>query len=433
MNRLTQNILNLVIKNWNVFKTEPVYLAWAMMQYELTHRACRYISDEMDNPKYAILDECDLMSKEDGDLLYDSWCVCIDNNNYFPDTNPDCPIETKKNKTFHDWAALKLNPSYEYASLYSDNESVMNELLCVTGTGLSWNADGYIDNSGPMDTPHATFSGYSRAGGNFQKDYPALYNAIMKISHSKKIYPHVQSIWNENLMRTKVRNDAPAKAYLDAVHQLKFHFKQNYASAKVQKKYLKDVKYLCYLKELCDRAKSWSDKEWQDAQQQKIITINGFKIELKSIQSNFSYPLITQILCPTLYCRHYSADFDYRVDVLSSIKLILANDKPLTGCNAIKFLLNKNITIPRDASRSTWYPLSTYSLIYKIPKNAHESYVEAAVHVLRSIVADPLTQKQVLPLAFKILKKLKRAPYYRTDGKYFKECILYFKKECEKK
>jgi hypothetical protein len=59
-----------------------------------------------------------------------------------------------------------------------------------------------------------------------------------------------------------------------------------------------------------------------------------------------------------------------------------------------------------------------------MPKNAHPSYVKAAVIHLRKIVADPLTEKHVLTYACRVLRRLRRKPYNRSDNPVQKRKML---------
>ena len=156
---LGARILDVVVVDFDYFRKRPPHLAWAMMNYELIHR----ISNYNPNPKDAILKVVDGLSTEDGNLLYDAWGVTISVGCEFPDTNPNIPIESKRNKTMNEWVKLFTNPLYRFKSLFPNEFAVKDYLLCTIGTGYSWNNDGFVTNVGSSGVDNNLFAGYTRS------------------------------------------------------------------------------------------------------------------------------------------------------------------------------------------------------------------------------------------------------------------------------
>lgn len=156
---LGARILDVVVQNFDYFRERPSHLAWAMMNYELIHRVGNYNT----NPKDAILEVGEELSEEDGNLLYDAWGVTVSNGCEFPDTNPNIPLESKRNRTMDEWIELFTNPSYRFKSLFPDEFAVKNYLLCTIGTGYDWNNEGFVANVGPLGVDNDLFAGYTRS------------------------------------------------------------------------------------------------------------------------------------------------------------------------------------------------------------------------------------------------------------------------------
>ncbi|KKN58903.1 hypothetical protein LCGC14_0547050 [marine sediment metagenome] len=479
------DILDIVVKNWDYFKPRPVHLAWAMMQYELAHRASRQIDDCTGNPKYPICDAGDKMTVEgDGDLLYDAWAVCISNDYNFPDANPDLPIESKKNKTVQDWIDLQLNPDYKYCDLYGDGEErVIDRLLCIIGSGLGWNKDGFIDDTGPSGVCSATFAGYTRAAEDIRED---LFQEIVALSHNNELITHVKEIWEEHLIRAS--NDRPAIKALGMASDIRWETRKGKLTHPIDE-LLEASKYLCYFEELCRRSQRWTIEEWAEMRKKEVVEVNGFEMKVADFRDDFHHPAsMMRFLRLGGHEDELESKIDARIDRYRSFsgvnwikdKLkedpsldvdlfldLVVNTNVVKGWAAIKHIfsgkkereysykllmedeeIQVNVMNASRASlfkdlgldmqppkeRSKFYPICEYSPVWRMPKNAHKSYVEAAVIHLRKIVADPLTETCVLPYAFRILRRLRRKPYNRSDKRVQKgKMVRAQKKYCKVK
>ena len=177
---LGAKILDVVANNFDYFKERPAHLAWAMMNYELIHR----VGDYSPNPKDAILKVAEGLSEEDGNLLYDAWGVTVSTGCEFPDTNPNIPLESKRNKTMEEWVELFTNPPYRFKSLFPDEFAVKDYLLCTIGTEYNWNNQGFIANVGPSGVDNDIFAGYTRSEDSIDVD---IRGKILEVRLNPKI------------------------------------------------------------------------------------------------------------------------------------------------------------------------------------------------------------------------------------------------------
>lgn len=291
----THGILDIVIKNWDYFKANTVHLAWAMMQYELCHRACNLAGPSeygcMDNPKYPVLDRGEELSTEDANLFYDAWATTVSNDYHFPDVNHGLPLEAKKNKTVQDWVDLLMDPNYRYTDQYPTEEKVIDWLFCVYGAGHGWNKDGFIDNTGPSGVGEANFAGYTTAEDDIRED---LFQEIIALSRKEEILSKVMLIWSEHLIRAS--NDRPARETLDMQRKINYEFEKKSWKNKVRvpthplPELLKAAKYLCYFEELCRRSLRWTIEEWAEMRKKEVVVVNGFEMKVEDFRDDFYYP-----------------------------------------------------------------------------------------------------------------------------------------------
>ena len=169
--RLRNKVLETALQHVDDLRDHPQHLAWVMMHYQMMHRLSRVRGEHSDNPKVPIIAAGDTrLTEADANLLYDAWGVTVSNEDEFPDTNPNCPIEAKPNKTLDEWVAVKTHPLFRYRSLYPHAQAVKVSLLCVIGTGKGWNADGFVTDLGPCGTDEVLFAGYTRAEEEIRED-----------------------------------------------------------------------------------------------------------------------------------------------------------------------------------------------------------------------------------------------------------------------
>jgi hypothetical protein len=162
--RLFDSVLKTIKNNWSYLKDNPKHLAWCMMHFELIHNVGRRMGECNNNPKYDLewLEEWCGEDSEGGNLLYDSWAVTVSNGYEFPDDARDSvPKADKLNKTMEDWVDICTHENYKYKSIYPDKKRVVDHYICTNGTGIKWNKDGYLDFSGPCNTPNSIFYGYT--------------------------------------------------------------------------------------------------------------------------------------------------------------------------------------------------------------------------------------------------------------------------------
>lgn len=288
----THGILDIVIENWDYFKANTVHLAWAMMQYELCHRACNLAGPGkygcMDNPKYPVLDRGDEhLSDEDSNLFYDAWGTTISNAYHFPDANPNLPLGSKKNKTVQNWIDFLMNPDYEYTDQYPTEERVIDWLFCVYGAGHGWNKEGFIDSTGPSGVGEAGFAGYTRAEDDIRED---LFQAITALSRHEEILADVMFIWSEHLVRSS--GDRPACEALDMAGKIRWEFGDFRDSKPTHliSELLEASKYLCYFEELCRQSQRWTIEEWAEMRKKEVVVINGFEMKVEDFRDDFEYP-----------------------------------------------------------------------------------------------------------------------------------------------
>lgn len=178
-----------VVKNFDYFREHPVHLAWAMMNYQLIHRiGRRYVDEYSANPKYLLIEQESVLSPDDANLLYDAWGITVSNYDLFPDSNPNLPLDAKQDKTLDEWVEVLTNPLYTFNDLYRNRWRVIDRILCVNGSGMIWNKDGFVCRSGPSDVDESIYYGYTRC----EKDIdPEIYANVMKYRQMLVVNPKV--------------------------------------------------------------------------------------------------------------------------------------------------------------------------------------------------------------------------------------------------
>jgi len=196
VSNLPYKIIAVVQSNIRYLLDNPKQLAWCLFCYDRMHLAVRYSGTDTDNPKYIFLDNPETdwpgLSEKELNTLYEAWGVSVSND--IP--NDQCfGVIPKKNMTLDEWVELKLNPGYEYNSLYRTRHDVVNNLFCVIGTGMNWNEDGFISD-GRDGVDEAIFYGYSQAEKEVE---PKIRNKIKKICNDRRV-----RYWFEILYNTAV-------------------------------------------------------------------------------------------------------------------------------------------------------------------------------------------------------------------------------------
>jgi hypothetical protein len=474
------SILDIVVKNFDYFRDNPKHLAWAMMKWSLVHYASRiaYSACE-DNPKYSVLDAGELLkSEEDSNLLYDAWGVSVSNDIEFPDSarEPNSEKLTKPNKTLDEWIDIKTSPQYKYSSLYPDERSVIDTLLCVIGTGLGWNKDGFITETGPSDVDENIFAGYSLAEPEIRKDIRA---AINKFLNSKTLkgpcddyMRKVEINWGDNKVeKTILNNSWKVMQDLEDRPELISQAEEAY-------------RFVAYLSVLVETASKWNDKQWAEARKNSIWEYKGYKFDVSQVQPDFIYSTYTLEHEVRMLAKKDIVDGDLRIGkryfsprgIAWSNFVYKTNDHPESnkarailmkriGKNkpskkeidrATKLLrkhqpnynkygdiyakahdgdkeaadiLDKAVGIPNPGwdtikfiveheqrerkpleelreKQKTYYPICEYSNMIRMPDNAHQSYVSAAIKVAQEIVDNKDERPSSRKYARKFLKKM---------------------------
>lgn len=390
------NILKIVIKNWKYFKSNPKHLAWAMMHYGLAHMATRRLFDYWGNPKYPIqsLGE-EYLSSEDADLLYDAWAVTVSNDIKFPDVNPKLPLHSKMNKTVEDWVNLLTDPRYEYQSLYTSAARVKDTLLCTIGTGRGWNSDGYIVDQGPSGVDETIFAGYTRCGNKVNKK---IKDAILALAYHPILKKESKRLMS--IAKINAGVDPAAKDYVNNLWKIEEKIGIDVERAK------RNLKFVCYLDLLIDIAAKWNSEDWENARLSNTYRMFNYTLNVAEVQSNFfgsHYMFIEELKHPD------RNDADYRIDDIFG----KPGEEVVFGWDAIKKFVDRQNefkswrrSFRNEESKSPkHYPLSTYSLMMKMPENAHHSYVEAGIEIAQEILNDPNERKSSYELARIFLDK----------------------------
>lgn len=280
--KLTDRILEVVINDWDYFKARPKHLAWAMMNFSLVHYAGRRIDSCSENPKDLVLNAGEKLSEEDSNLLYDAWGVTVSNQREFPDANPELPLDSKQNKTLDEWIELCTDRNYEFRSIFPDAHSVESHLICCYGTGMGWNKDGFITDTGPSDVDEAMFANYTRAEDEIRSD---LKKQILKIRSNPLIIHHVNNYLKD--AEINAGNNRAEKRIVNDSWKVKQNIKK--LPKRERDKIMKAFRQVAYLEAIVNDAKYWTEEEWKEARKSNIYDYQGTEFDVSEIDLSFCH------------------------------------------------------------------------------------------------------------------------------------------------
>jgi hypothetical protein len=227
-------LLNLVVKHIKHFEQNPKQLAWVMMYYEASIRQARVLFDDWTNPKDAVIDLEQTLTKEQAHLVYDAWGITVSNYHEFNDPIWGPAIGHKPYKTLDEWLQLFNDPKYQYHDLFDNSHrNATDYLLGSYGTGYHWVTNKgvqYIARTGPSGVNQELFTGYTQA----EKLIPeGLMQAIKPLisSHGVPAYvrigirngKRVATGWERDVLTGKIhkadKTASPALAYLEKLEQ----------------------------------------------------------------------------------------------------------------------------------------------------------------------------------------------------------------------
>jgi hypothetical protein len=183
-----------------------------------------------------------------------------------------------------EWISYKRDPNYEYAGLYPSNDSVINQVLAVGGTGYGWNEDGFISKFSMSGIDSVVFAGYTRA--RIRGD---LRSAILKLSHHKLIKKHVDYI----LSRVKINtsNNHAKKEFLRRKGQLSYDANKLIKGGKLSEdeyqKILDAMEYIHYYECLLSTARKWTREQWAEARKSDTYKVYDRELYIPEIRSDF--------------------------------------------------------------------------------------------------------------------------------------------------
>lgn len=419
-------IVKMVCNHFDYFRANPKHMAWAMMNYELIHRAGRSMGRCGDNPKDAVIDAGNsrlgqIRDEEDANFLYDSWAQCISNYAEFPDVKKNAdPRWFSLNKTVEDWVDLLTSPDYQYK--YSSEYEVRDSLLCTLGSGYGWNKDGYIDQVGPCDVQKSFFHGYTHCENEVRKD---LRERILRY----RSHPYIKQYVDDYMVSVNINagDDNAAKEYINNSWKLKM-FGEKYRrnlnkyppiSAEAVAVLLKQYKCLCYLNELLNLAKEWDDKTWEEWSNKNYWIHYDYILDVSEITVDF--PLsqygFESLIEHEIEHDQFSMDIDYRTKNDMSARRIaeiyeFLLEIPEAGWETVKWMVKLNIhekgtTRKRyyEDKKPTHYPLSSYSKLTSMPDHAHDSYWKAGVKTALEILDEPPSCRDIKKYAHSFLER----------------------------
>lgn len=447
--RAVEKILSIAVNNFGYLRDHPKQLAWVMMNYSLVHRVGRIAYDACwDNPKYPILDAGDQMSKEDGNLLYDAWGVTVSNDIAFPDParEPLARKLCKPNKTLDEWIDIKTDPNYRYSSLYPNERKVIDFLLCTIGTGMNWNKDGFITHTGPSGVDEDIYAGYTLAEPDVPKKISAPINKILnhKIlkKHVEDFVRKVEINWSGNAAEKAILNHGwKAERGLEGDPALLAEIREAF-------------RFVAYFERLIMAAKDWNEQQWKDARKKSTWEYKGHVINISDVTADFLTSTYKLEMGINLREKSLASGDDLRAasGILGARKRAWSNfvydtdeqkysdlyakaitgdeqaaqelDKicgvPKPGWDSVRFLVEdetrqyKNLEEFCNSKNTenvipsgTYYPLSKYSNLVRMPDNAHQSYVDAGIKVAQEIVSNKDERPESRKYAREFLKRFK--------------------------
>lgn len=170
-----------------------------MLFYDVTHQ-CE------NNPKYEISEKLFYNNQHQEDVVYDSYCSICDFDRErntiitseswqkLKNKNPEKlsnfqKLKNKKNKTWNEWVVMLTDDNFRYKSVYPDEWSVRNHLLCCIGNGYNWNKDGFICENMPNGTDKSDYQGW-------EYSYKKLPNRIKSNLDKINNNQHVKNVLN---------------------------------------------------------------------------------------------------------------------------------------------------------------------------------------------------------------------------------------------
>jgi hypothetical protein len=147
---LRNGVLEVIVDNFDYFRDNKSHLAWALMNFDLIHRAARLAYDVcQDNANDLYRKIAEELSEEDEDLFSDAWDITQtgEDGNYEDDFDPEQPV---LQAIFDHYATLRrIWPDAVYPS---DEELIERASFASCGT------------------PMAELAGYTRAEEHVRPD-----------------------------------------------------------------------------------------------------------------------------------------------------------------------------------------------------------------------------------------------------------------------
>jgi hypothetical protein len=426
------SILDIVIKNFDYFRDNPKHLAWAMMKWRLVHTASRiaYGACE-DNPKYPVLDAGYLLKTEaDGNLLYDAWAVSCSNESEFPDTarEPNWEKLVKPNKTLDEWIDIKTDPQYRYSGMYPDEidsnifagyslaepevrkdiRSAINKFL--NSKTLKGPTDDYMKkveiNWGDNEVKKTILNGSWKAmhALNYRPELTQqVEEAYRFIAYLDKLIKTARKWDDKQWAKASKKSTWKYKDYVLDISQVRpncIHSPSSFElTLSVNRDEITEGDDLRFIDSILGaRNKAWSDfvfatnKPPEVKKAQKVLNkmfgkkkpckkrIENAEKLLRKHQPNY-YKHID------VYTRAYEGD-EKAIKKLNKLAGV-----PKSGWDSVKFIVEherkqwKSFYESFDTEKKkTYYPICEYSNMITMPKNAHSSYVRAAIKVAQEII-----------------------------------------------
>ena len=164
-----------------------------------------------DNPKYKI-EMCKPENEEIENFIYDAWGMHVSHEHgvtwkeFEQIVNRGKKLTAlemkllKVDKTFDDWVEIKLDPKYQYKSIYPDRRSVIIHMLCCYGTGYGFK-NGYIfKEASGADQDIALYGDWQNA-----KFLPSIQKVVDKVMSKPEVkeavekeYTYIRAIMQKN-------------------------------------------------------------------------------------------------------------------------------------------------------------------------------------------------------------------------------------------
>ncbi|RLI47033.1 hypothetical protein DRO61_08500 [Candidatus Bathyarchaeota archaeon] len=281
--RLFNSVLKTIKSNWTYLKENPKHLAWCMMHFSLIHSVGRQMGECDNNPKYDLewLEEWCEENSNDGNLLYDSWGVTVANGYEFPDlARNNVPKSEKINKTMEDWVDICTHEDYRYNSLFTDKKRVVDHYLCVNGTGIGWNKDGYLDDVSSCDTPNSAFYGYTMCENEVPKK---IREKILSLKND----PYIKSNVDEYMRKVEINwsgNEAEQEIVSD-IYKIRREVEEKCKELNMEcadelvKRFEDAYKYCVYTIKISDIYDKMSDEAKEEARKTNIYKDKNYEFD----------------------------------------------------------------------------------------------------------------------------------------------------------